>query len=698
MPLVSAESGKYAIRRIAPWFFGGWALILLFRTSFLLLYFPGSDKIETALVISQFFLGLRFDLATLPILIGPMLLLAPFRQYRDELPSPLRRPIDFLQLLAYPWLCLGSWTLLASLLNYDVNTKYLGWEFYAYLNDVTTLFGSVFTANPLLTLLFLSLFPLSLVIGFRNVFLSSPTAIRHDNGGGMARVSQEGGSTAGQVSYWWRIGIEELIICLLLFIAARGGLQENPIRSADAIRTSSSYANTIPLNGIFTVLQDRGDTLDSKIFYNPEDNRRFVQLLLGGSEEFAFPEYPLLRYMPARQPIPPLRKPNIVIIVMESFTAKFLKIAGGDPRFTPNLNRLVDRGLYFSRFYSSGGRSANGLFSMLAGLPDRAGRTILRSAQIQNRFGGLAALLVRRGYQTVFVHGGDLKFDNLNRVLPHLGFQKSLGMRYMESTGRYKKRSLWGYHDEETFDMFLRILDESAGRKKPFLGVMFTLNTHHPYRLPKDRKPFFDVAVPHSQFLNSLHYTDNCLGTFMRRIRKRKYYQDTVFIMVADHANHTDLNFKEDRTIPFLILAPGKVATRVENRTASQLDVLPTVLAIAGGESWYSSMGSDLTAPAGKSEYAFFAAGSNTNVIGWIEGDYLLSVWLEMDYPVLLSMKTLKPVNLRNKRRKEMALNFQRKAQHFHQFARQLERMNRIWPPDSHPIFQNRRDASPGSR
>jgi len=298
-----------------------------------------------------------------------------------------------------------------------------------------------------------------------------------------------------------------------------------------------------------------------------------------------------------------------------------------------------------------------------------------------NRFGGLPHLLGKRGYRTVFVHGGELRFDNLNRALPGLGFQESIGMRRMEKTGRYGDRRTWGYHDEASFDMLLR----SLARKddgRPVFAVIFTVNTHHPYAVPRKEFRFFPSSLKESKFLNAYRYTDHALGKFMKEAKTRPFFPNTFFLFVADHPHHAGLNYLEDRVVPFLLHAPGRVRPGVDSRISSQLDMLPTILALAGGDSWYAAMGRDLTSPPSGAEFAFYAGGSGTNVVGWTDAERISVTPLSMDHTVLFTSRF--PANMKDYAytEKKRAREFREKALRFHQFARDLERENRIWPPD----------------
>ena len=637
------------------WALAGEIFLFLNRFVFCLLFIDRREESGLLDVLFQFLLGFRFDLSTLPFLVLPVLFFSPLLLFHGRFATLILRIAVFLQIFA---IGLANTVLIASTYNFDVNNKHVGWEFQAYLKDLPTLLSGVFEQSFITGVLYVSILPAALILAWYLAFV---------------RFRPDHSVTPGLSRRLGLSALYEFLIIAIFSIAYRGGLQQSPLRPGDAMK-GSSFVSAVPLNGIFTIIHDSADSIEFKKFYSDEENVQAVQKLLGG--KFLSAQYPLLRYMP---PVS-TRKPNIVLVVLESFTGKFLEINGGDPRIAPNLNAMIKKGAYFRRFYASGGRSANGLFCMFAGLPDRAGRTILRSSQIQNRFGGLPSLLDQKGYRTFFVHGGDLKFDNLDTALPHLGFERSFGNTDLKNSGFYHNSAAWGYDDDDTFDMLLRQMRQEPGR--PFFGVIFTSNTHHPYTIPADAPRLFGESEVERDFLNAYHYSDAALGRFMDRASRESFYKNTVFLFVADHTHHARLDYLQDRNIPFLIIDPAHPTPAIHDEIGSQLDILPTVLAVSGGDSYYAAMGRSLVSGGSGERFAFFAGGSNTDVIGWIEGSRLLIKWLISSQSILYTAE--QPVNYQNLAdlEKDRTEELLRKAQGFHQFARSLEKNNSIWPAE----------------
>ncbi len=653
---------KPVFLEMVTWTAAAFLLLAVSRLIFAVVYHdvsgPGS-------LLVPFLRGFQFDFATVPIFILPALLL-PFVRHNIRLRA--------LRFLLWLWYALLVMVLAASAFNFSVNAKHLGWEFFAYLGNFLHLYAGVFVERPLVAVSYLLFLPAA--AGAAWIF-TRYQAIKESAAG--AQSEGERGSAMRSSSRAWirkitPAVVAESLFLVFVFLALRGGIQKSPLRPGDAMRAGTPFLNNVPLNGLFTILHDSGDDTDFRTYFPPEENVRFVKGLLENGDPYLSGKYPLLRWMPAR-PGKAGVSPNFILVILESFTSKYLEPNGGDPRIAPHFSRLMREGQYFARCSSTGGRSANGIFAMLTGVPDRAGRTILRSSQIQNRFGGIPLLLKRKGYASFFVHGGDLAFDHLDTFLPHIGFEKSLGHAAIEASGCCGKGDLWGFHDDAAFETVIRLADES---RVPFFGTVFTQNTHHPYLLPDNRYAIFGPDVPRRDFLNAYHYTDAALGRFLARAAKSPWFANTVFVFVADHADHAGLNYMEDREVPLLVYAPGRIAPERRTDVASQLDVLPTVLGLAGGGFPYASTGRDLFRVGGRKAFAFFAGGSETDVVGWAEEDVYFAKWLHGgDAGLARALPPLVAVN--DPARKNRLFN---QTFHMQQFVRSLERENHLWPDD----------------
>ena len=382
----------YSAKKICAWTAVGLGILIFHRLLFILLHWPQDTQAPDLLaVLDQFWFGIAYDFATLPLVVLPLILALPLYALGH---SGVNRALRWLEYAQWVYLCALNLTLLASTYNFTFNDKHLGWEFTAYIVDLGTLLGGISERSPLLLAGWALLLPA--LIGGGIWWLSrrppAPVAAAQSDSG---TAKQSAGHSSGRRRLLPGLAGGYLLLLVFLVLSVRGGFQESPLRSPDAIRYGTSYLNTIPLNGIFTISRDFQDSSDFLKFFDQAENTAYVQRLLDTPEAFVSRDYPLVRRMPPRATLLPggEKAPNLVLIILESFTAKYLTVHGGNPEIAPEFHRLMKAGRYYERFMASGGRSANGIFCMMAGLPDRANRTILRSNESSNRMGGLAKLL-----------------------------------------------------------------------------------------------------------------------------------------------------------------------------------------------------------------------------------------------------------------------------------------------------------------
>ncbi len=608
------KQGQLLYSQVLKWWGGSLLCLILHRLGFILAYYPHAELPEGAIkaVGTQFLLGLRYDISTTVLFLFPLILFLPLYLFEENLSQRFYRTLRILKGLQFLYIGLLNLILLASSYNFGYNNRHLSWEFYAYLSSIPEFLAGIWQLEPLLLVAILVLSVGLGAFAYLLFFKSQPQPADS--------MKRQKSSTGRRSIIFGRrsaiFALHQFLLLAGLSIALRGGLQEVPIGVADSLRYQSSFLNNIALNGLFTISRHQSDPLrEFEQFFDQQTNTRFVQQLLDDRQAFISAKYPLLRYMPPQTVQNSSLGPgnssdnnsssdssgnstaqvNIVLVILESFTAKFLAQHGGDRRVAPNFQRLISQGRYFERFFAAGARSSKGLFAIFSGLPDRAGKTIMRSPQLHNRMGGLASLLRQKGYRTDFLYGGDLNFDQLDNALRAFGFEETVGKADLAALGGYKRgKHAWGYDDEHIFDLALKRMDRS---RQPFFMTVYTLNTHHPYSIPDSSYQVFDKSSPNSSFLNSYHYTDHALGEFMRRITQRAYFSNTVFLFVADHTDHSihnKLSLAESHHLPFLIYAPGRISAEIISTTGSQLDLLPTILALAGGDSLYAAMGNNL--------------------------------------------------------------------------------------------------------
>ncbi len=269
-------------------------------------------------------------------------------------------------------------------------------------------------------------------------------------------------------------------------------------------------------------------------------------------------------------------KPNIIVIVLESFTAKIIQPLGGLENITPNFNRLAHEGILFDNFYASGDRTDKGIVAILSGYPAQPVTSIIKFPNKTQSLPYLPRVANSLGYKTSFIYGGDISFANMKSYVTTAGFTHITEDDDFEDS---LNNSKWGVHDEFVFDRLLSECDTSSG---PFFKVMLSLSSHEPFDVPME--PVLKGNDDGSLFLNSCLYTDKSLGDFIAEAKQKPWWKNTWIIITADHGhrhpNQEELKEKERFKIPMLWIGGAITKGDTVIRTiAGQTDIAKTLLA-----------------------------------------------------------------------------------------------------------------------
>jgi phosphoglycerol transferase MdoB-like AlkP superfamily enzyme len=489
----------------------------------------------------------------------------------------------------------GIFHLVGDFIYFENAQKHLGYEGFVFMGkDFIVLLESAFESHFLL----LSIgFPLGFLMGFGLIKLVSTISYNKPNS-------------------YKESGIIFFIWLVVSVIGIRGGVQKSFISPSNAIVTENPLLNQFILNGIFTTIQEIGTEKFSRIqeMQTLEAVAITRNIIQYDGATFVNDIYPIYR---KTQHLEKTKKPNILMVLLESWPTKYVLQKYEGKEVTPNFNQLVKEGVYFSKFFANGGRTSNGLVSILSGLPDRPGKSLIHSRYTLNHFTPLGTLLKEKGYETFFYYGGELSFENITPVIKNWGFETIFDLGSFEKNGKYI-RGVWGYNDYDVYKKMLEDITSEPTIDKPKLRVCLTLSTHHPFQVPDESFNLFKPDSEENRFINSMYYADWSLGEFIKEFKKTDKYKDTVIIFVSDHTSHRTLNYFEDRNIPFLLLNHG-MKSEIIPRVSSQIDILPTILGIVGGEFYFSSLGRDIFSD-NRDGYAYIAFG---NIFGWAEKNIL---------------------------------------------------------------------------
>lgn len=285
---------------------------------------------------------------------------------------------------------------------------------------------------------------------------------------------------------------------------------------------------------------------------------------------------------------------NIILVTIESFSAKYMGSNGNPDNLTPNLDQLRKESLYFNNFYATGTRTDRGLEAITLSIPPTPGRSIVKRVGRESGFASLGQQLNHVGYDSVFVYGGRGYFDNMNAFFGGNGYRVVDQSSVDEAEIQFK--NAWGMADEDLYQQTLKLADENFANQKPFLLQLMTTSNHRPYTYPEGK---IDIASGDGRD-GAVKYTDYAIGKFLEAARKKAWFDDTIFVFVADHtagsAGKEDLPIRNYQ-IPLFIYAPKLIPAREESQLASQIDLAPTLLGLLKLNYESTFFGRDLLLP-----------------------------------------------------------------------------------------------------
>ena len=324
---------------------------------------------------------------------------------------------------------------------------------------------------------------------------------------------------------------------------------------------------------------------------------------------------------------------NVVILIVESMGKEYIgslnpDLDGGHYQgYMPFVDRLVKKSLTFEYSFSNGRISMDAMPSILSGLPMMVEPIFLTPASL-NDMDGISSMLGREGYSTAFFHGGHNISMGFSAYAHSIGYEHYFGLdEYCKSPkhgGMDDWDGKWAIWDEPFLQFTLDNIEEM---KQPFLATVFTASSHHPYHVPEQYR---DSLVDENGGLaihKCVRYTDLALRRFFERASREPWYNNTIFVLVADHTNEsnhdfylTDLGFY---CIPIIFYAPdGTLAPRYDTASiAQQTDITPTLLHMLGYNKPYVAFGNDLLDSEAEQTWAF---NYNSGVYQLVKGDLLL--------------------------------------------------------------------------
>jgi phosphoglycerol transferase MdoB-like AlkP superfamily enzyme len=427
----------------------------------------------------------------------------------------------------------------------------------------------------------------------------------------------------GRASQTWTVRRRLLtgpLILIVLFLGARSSFDHRPANMSTVAFCSDPLVNTLSVSSTYSLgyaIFGLCGEMDLVFEYGKMANDEVIRRVREGmglpESAFTNPTIPTLhRQVPKHKRERPL---NLVIILEESLGFEYVQSLGGLP-LTPELERLSQKGLWFSRLYATGTRSIRGVEAVVTGFPPTPARSVLKLNLAQHGFFSLASLLKREGYATQFIYGGDSRFDNMRGFCLGNGFDRMIDEK---DFGKHVFHGTWGVSDEDVFNRTHQEL--LAHGDKPFFTMIFTVSNHPPFEFPDGRIDLH--GKPKNTLDNAVRYADYALGKFLDQARKAPYWDRTVFLVVADHIDGTTrdkIALVKKFHIPALIIGADVRPGRYD-KVASQIDLPPTLLSIMGIESSHPMPGHDLSQTP---EHYPGRAIMHTNIQVYIFGDQVV--------------------------------------------------------------------------
>ncbi len=396
------------------------------------------------------------------------------------------------------------------------------------------------------------------------------------------------------------LSLKVLIMSLLLgltLLGARGGLQLKPLSIIDASKYVSAGEMPLVLNTDFTIMTTyERNNLKLKSYYSTEESQTLYPVVHNFSSKGKF------------------NQKNIVILLLESFSKEYVGFLNDYNGFTPFLDSISKQSLVYNNAFANGLRSIDAIPAIVTGIPSLMDDPFITSIYSTNKTNNLPIMLGEKGYHTSFFHGGTNGTMNFEGFASYAGFDEYYGRNEYNNDDDYDGQ--WGIFDEPFLQYFAQKLNSF---KEPFFAFEFTLSSHYPYRIPDIHKGKFPEGT--MKIHKVVRYTDYALREFFKTAETMPWYNNTLFIIIADHPAQSvipsitnDIKDKNEELnsylasyykntsgrygIPLLIFSPGdSLIPNTFSGTIQQTDLMPTILDYLNYDKPFVSFGSSFLDP-----------------------------------------------------------------------------------------------------
>jgi phosphoglycerol transferase MdoB-like AlkP superfamily enzyme len=368
---------------------------------------------------------------------------------------------------------------------------------------------------------------------------------------------------------WLKIMVAVLLLGLN-FLIIRGGVGVAPNNQSMAYFSKYEILNHASLNTewnlISSILASKKTSKNPYVYFNNTTAEKQVAALYKVEKDTTIS-------------ILKTQQPNVVIFILESFTADLTKTLGNEDGITPNFDSLINKGLLFTNIYAAGNRTDKGIIGTLTGFPTLGIGSIVKWPDKMQKIPAISQKLVERGYQTSFFYGGESEFDNYKAFILGHNYQKLQDKNNFDPKDMNSK---WGAYDGLVFNEQLKYQNQ---RKEPFFSTILSLTNHEPFEVPGAYK--FGNKNTVQKFKSTAYYTDSCINSYLIEAKKQSWYKNTLFIFIADHGHlypKNNAEIFEPRRYHVPLLFYGEVIKdefkgKKNNQIGSQQDIATTLLA-----------------------------------------------------------------------------------------------------------------------
>ena len=378
-----------------------------------------------------------------------------------------------------------------------------------------------------------------------------------------------------------------------LFVIIRGGVSESTSNVGQVYFSSNQFLNHSAVNPCFSLISSMGKSKDFASEFNFFEEEKRAELFEG--------LYPTKR-SDKNVEVLNTKRPNVLLILMEGFGGAFIEPLGGLPEVSPNLNRLSEEGIFFTQCYAHSFRTDRGTVSALSGYLGLPTVSIMKVPAKSRTLPAISEELVKAGYQTDFLYGGDINFTNMKSYLLSKGYQRLTADT--DFSLAEQNSNVWGVNDDITGDWLLEQLKQRE--EGPWFTTWLTLSSHEPFEVPYHR---LDEKIP-----NAFAYTDECLGKLIDGLKQTDLWENLLIVCIPDHGfcypQGTTDRGGEFSHIPMLWLGGAIKEPMKIDKIMNQTDMAATLLGQLGLDYSMFPFSRNVLSDSYVYPFAFYSSGS----------------------------------------------------------------------------------------